>query len=62
MKAEVRMQVRMPAQLRDALAKEAKNNHRSMNGQLLTILAEHFRSVQLDCVTEGDERKSNHRK
>jgi hypothetical protein len=42
MKAEVKMQVRLPAEIRDALAQDAKNNQRSMNGQIIAVLKEHF--------------------
>jgi hypothetical protein len=46
MKAEVKMQVRLPVEIRDLLAEDARNNHRSMNGQLIAILAKYFRSIQ----------------
>jgi hypothetical protein len=48
MKTEVKMQVRLPTGIRDELAEDARNNHRSMNGQLLAILTKHFRSIKLD--------------
>ncbi|WP_321810106.1 Arc family DNA-binding protein [Burkholderia sp. BCC1985] len=47
MKAEVKMQVRLPTEIRDALAQDAKNNERSMNGQIIAILKEHFRAAGL---------------
>jgi len=47
MKAEVKMQVRLPTDIRDALAQDAKNNQRSMNGQIIAILKEHLRAVGL---------------
>lgn len=47
MKAEVKMQVRLPTEIRDALAQDAKNNERSMNGQIIAILKEHLRAVGL---------------
>ncbi|RDU99193.1 Arc family DNA-binding protein [Trinickia dinghuensis] len=47
MKAEVKMQVRLPTEIRDALARDAKNNERSMNGQIIAILKEHLRAVGL---------------
>ena len=47
MKAEVKMQVRLPTEIRDALAQDAKNNQRSMNGQIIAILKEHLRAVGL---------------
>lgn len=47
MKAEVKMQVRLPIEIRDALAQDAKNNERSMNGQIIAILKEHLRAVGL---------------
>jgi hypothetical protein len=53
MKAEVKMQVRLPTHIRDALAEDASNNHRSMNGQLIAILAEHFRSIQQKAETDA---------
>lgn len=45
MKSEVKMQVRLPTHIRDELAEDASNNHRSMNGQLIAILTEHFQSI-----------------
>lgn len=45
MKTEVKMQVRLPTHIRDELAQDASNNHRSMNGQLIAILTEHFQSI-----------------
>lgn len=45
MKTEVKMQVRLPIHIRDELAQDASNNHRSMNGQLIAILTEHFQSI-----------------
>lgn len=45
MKSEVKMQVRLPTQIRDELAEDARNNHRSMNGQLIAILTKHFQSI-----------------
>jgi hypothetical protein len=47
MNAEVKMQVRLPVGVRDALAEDARNNHRSMNGQLIAILSKHFRAIEL---------------
>lgn len=43
MKAQIKLQVRLPPEMRDALEQDAKNNERSMNGQILFILKEHFR-------------------
>lgn len=47
MKAEVSMQLRLPKEIRDALAADAANNHRSMNGHMIAILTERFRSLGL---------------
>jgi hypothetical protein len=57
MTAEIKMQVRIPSSIRDALAKDAKNNHRSMNGQLIAILSEHFRTIRLDFETDDAANK-----
>lgn len=43
MKAQIKLQVRLPPEMRDALEQDARNNERSMNGQILFILKEHFR-------------------
>lgn len=56
MKSEVKMQVRLPTAIRDALAEDARNNHRSMNGQLIAILTKHFRNVKLDSEAHTDGR------
>lgn len=45
MKAQIKLQLRLPQEMRDALEQDAKNNERSMNGQILFILKEHFRKV-----------------
>jgi hypothetical protein len=45
MKAEVKFQVRLPVEIRDALARDAINSHRSMNGQVIAILRAHFRAI-----------------
>lgn len=47
MKAEVKMQVRLPVEIRDALSQDAKNNNRSMNGQIIAILKEHLKAAGL---------------
>lgn len=47
MKSEVKMQVRLPTEIRDALSQDAKNNNRSMNGQIIAILKEHFKAAGL---------------
>jgi len=47
MKVEVKMQVRLPAYIRDALKEAARDNHRSMNGQIVAILSEHFRATKV---------------
>jgi hypothetical protein len=47
MKAEVKLQLRLPMEIRNALAVDAANNHRSMNGQVIAILAERFRAIGL---------------
>jgi hypothetical protein len=47
MRQEVKMQVRLPVEIRDALAADARNNERSMNGQLIAILKERFRLTSL---------------
>lgn len=60
MRTEVKMQVRLPTHIRDELAKDASNNHRSMNGQLIAILAAHFQSIALP--VKVDEAKSRARR
>jgi hypothetical protein len=47
MKAEVKFQVRLPVEVRDALATDARNSHRSMNRQIEAILRDHFRAIGL---------------
>ncbi|MFT0167523.1 Arc family DNA-binding protein [Paraburkholderia mimosarum] len=54
MKAEVKMQVRLPAEIRDALELDAKNNQRSMNGQIIAVLKEHFIEAGLWPVPHPD--------
>lgn len=45
MKAQIKLQLRLPQEMRDALEQDARNNERSMNGQILFILKEHFRKA-----------------
>ena len=47
MRHEVKLQLRLPVEVRDALAVDARNNERSMNGQIIAILKEHFRGIGL---------------
>lgn len=61
MKAEVKMQVRFPIQIRDLLAEDARNNHRSMNGQLIAILTNHFQMLKLDTEAESAGRRTRRR-
>lgn len=54
MKSEVKFQVRLPTDVRDALAIDAQNSHRSMNRQIISILRERYRALGLlaDAVDE----------
>lgn len=54
MKSEVKFQVRLPTEVRDALATDARNSHRSMNRQIISILRERFRAIGL-LADEVDE-------
>lgn len=42
----LRLTVRIPNHLADLLVDDASKNVRSMNGQIVWILAEHYRSLQ----------------
>lgn len=57
MNTEVKMQVRLPIGIRDALAEDARTNHRSMNGQLIAILSKHFRAIKLESEACASGRK-----
>jgi hypothetical protein len=63
MKSEVKFQVRLPTEVRDALATDARNSHRSMNRQIISILRERFRAIGLladaadEDVHEGAQRR-----
>lgn len=47
MKADVKFQVRLPPDVRDALAADARANDRSMNLQVISILRERYRALGL---------------
>lgn len=61
MKAEVKMQLRLPVEIRDLLAEDARNNHRSMNGQIVAILTKHFRAIQSKSEAEKAGQCTRHR-
>jgi hypothetical protein len=42
----IRMQIRLPVEIRDFLAREAKDQSRSMNGQLIEFLKEKMKEVE----------------
>ncbi|TAM50194.1 MAG: Arc family DNA-binding protein [Paraburkholderia sp.] len=56
MKHEVKMQLRLPVEIRDALAADARDNNRSMNGQIIAILKEHFRSIGVDTGSSSSSK------
>jgi hypothetical protein len=47
MKADVKFQVRMPQDVREALEADARQNDRSMNLQVISILRERYRALGL---------------
>jgi len=52
----IRMQIRIPVKVRDFLAEEAKENSRSMNGQLVEILKERMRDAEKRREQQADHR------
>lgn len=54
MRDEVKLQLRLPVEIRDALAADARNNNRSMNGQVIAILKEHFRAIGHEARSPSD--------
>lgn len=61
MQHEVKMQLRLPAEIRDALALDARNNHRSMNGQIIAILSAHFLRLGIGTESHHDVRVTSGR-
>lgn len=56
MKAEVKLQLRLPVGLRDAVVIDATNNHRSMNGQVIAILSDHFKAIGIPTEAKAKPR------
>lgn len=52
MQHEVKVQLRLPVEIRDALALDARNNDRSMNSQVIAILRQHFRAIGIGTETQ----------
>lgn len=46
MKNEVKIQLRLPIEVRDWFAKFSANNSRSMNGQMIALMQEKMRQEQ----------------
>jgi hypothetical protein len=62
MKAEVKFQVRLPTEVRDALETDARNSHRSMNRQIISILRERFRAIGLLADAQDEDVHEGTRK
>lgn len=53
-----KIQLRLPLDVRDFLAQEAKRENRSMNGQIIQILQERQREEEKQFHKETEQKKS----